>query len=214
MNLFFGVFAIVTASRGDFTRAGWYVVFGGIADAFDGRVARATNTGSRFGEELDSLVDAVSFGLAPALIMYFAILSRSNWEWLFVAFYTSCAVMRLARFNVEQAGRKKTHFHGLPSPAAGLTLASYYWFSQKPIYTKTVILFTDSKTLAALPWPAILPGLMTVLGALMISDVPYAAPPTIGFRSIRQVFGTLIIVGCVALTFVQREFIFPALVLY
>src|SRR5438105_15677656 len=131
-NLFCGIFAIVLASRLNFGKAALFVFLGGVADALDGRVARATGTGSRFGEELDSLVDAVSFGLAPALIMYFAILSRSNWEWLFVAFYTSCAVMRLARFNVEQAGRKKTHFHGLPSPAAGLTLASYYWFSQKP----------------------------------------------------------------------------------
>src|SRR5438067_7962825 len=112
-NLFCGVYAIIKAIRGELAEAPTFIVLGGIADALDGRVARATGTGSRFGEELDSLVDAVSFGLAPALIMYFAILSRSNWEWLFVAFYTSCAVMRLARFNVEQAGRKKTHFHGL-----------------------------------------------------------------------------------------------------
>lgn len=213
-NLWCGIYAIVLSTRSEFAEAALFVVLGGIADALDGRVARATGTGSRFGEELDSLVDAVSFGLAPALIMYFAKFNATNWEWLFVAFYASCAVMRLARFNVEQAGRKKTHFHGLPSPAAGLTLASYYWFSQKPIYTQTVILFTDSKTLADLPWHAILPGLMTVLGALMISDVPYAAPPTIGFRSIRQVVGTLVIAGCVALMFVGREFIFPALVGY
>ena len=121
---------------------------GGVADALDGRVARATGTGSRFGEELDSLVDAISFGLAPAMIMYFAVLNtRTAGTGCFVFIFTSCAVMRLARFNVEQAGRKKTHFHGLPSPAAGMTLATYYWFSQTPLYNQTVILFTDSKTL-------------------------------------------------------------------
>src|SRR5213596_2922797 len=69
-SLFFGVFAIVAATRSEFDTAGLYVVFGGVSDALDGRVARATGTGSRFGSELDSLVDAITFGLAPAMIMY------------------------------------------------------------------------------------------------------------------------------------------------
>ena len=80
-NLFFGIFAIVAASRGQFTQAGWYIVIGGFADALDGRIARATNTGSPFGEELDSLVDAISFGVAPALIMYFRFL-QEGWGWI------------------------------------------------------------------------------------------------------------------------------------
>ena len=67
-NLFFGIFAIIDSSRGEYSRAVLWIVLGGICDGFDGRVARATGTGSRFGEELDSLVDAVSFGLAPAMI--------------------------------------------------------------------------------------------------------------------------------------------------
>src|SRR5262245_17521598 len=138
-NLFFGVFAIVAASRGQYKIAGWYVLFGGVADALDGRVARATRTGSRFGEELDSLVDAISFGLAPALIMYFAVLNREGWDWIFCFLFTACAVIRLARFNIEQAGRKKTHFNGLPSPAAGMTLATYYSFSQTSLYNETMI---------------------------------------------------------------------------
>src|SRR3954465_14564386 len=69
-NLFFGIFAIVSASKAEFSEAVLYIVLGGVCDAFDGRVARATGTGSRFGEELDSLVDAISFGLAPALIVF------------------------------------------------------------------------------------------------------------------------------------------------
>ena len=99
-NLFFGIFAIVSASRGEFNRAGLYIVIGGVADALDGRIARATRTGSRFGEELDSLVDAVSFGLAPAMIMYFAVLHKEGWDWLLVFGFVACAVIRLARFNV------------------------------------------------------------------------------------------------------------------
>src|ERR1019366_6379837 len=111
----------------------------------DGRVARATHTGSRFGEELDSLVDAITFGLAPALLMYFAVLRQQGWDWVFVFLFSACAVMRLARFNVEQAGRAKTYFRGLPSPMAGGVLATYYWFSQTPLYRETI--------LSELPWP-------------------------------------------------------------
>jgi CDP-diacylglycerol--serine O-phosphatidyltransferase len=124
-NLLFGVFAIVYASRGDFEWAGRFVVLGGVMDTLDGKVARMTRTASRFGVELDSLVDAVTFGVAPAFIMYFAVLNHDAWGALFCFIYIACAVMRLARFNIEQGGRAKTHFHGLPSPAAGMTLATY-----------------------------------------------------------------------------------------
>src|SRR5256885_17041648 len=102
-NLFCGIFAIVLSARLNFGKAALFVFLGGIADALDGRVARATGSGSRMGEELDSLVDAISFGFAPAMIMFFAVLNAENWEWLFVFLFTSCAVLRLARFNVEQA---------------------------------------------------------------------------------------------------------------
>ncbi|MDB4876112.1 MAG: pssA [Gemmatimonadetes bacterium] len=214
-NLFCGIYAIILAIRGDYAAAPAFIVLGGIADTLDGRVARATGTGSRFGEELDSLVDAISFGFAPALIMYLALPNRGTWEWLLVFIFTSCAVMRLARFNVEQAGRSKTHFHGLPSPAAGLTLASYYWFRETPLYNQAIILFTDSKTLADLPWPTLLRGLMAILAALMISDVPYPAVPSIGISSVKKVIGSLVVTACVVLLLVRREeFIFPALLAY
>jgi CDP-diacylglycerol--serine O-phosphatidyltransferase len=206
-NLFFGVFAIVAASRGDYSRAGAYVVFGAIADALDGRVARATRTGSRFGEELDSLVDAISFGLAPALIMYFAVLNQQGWDWIFCFLFTMCAVIRLARFNVEQAGRAKTHFHGLPSPAAGTTLATYYWFSQTDLYTQTMI--------ADLPWHVMLRYIMLGLGFLMISNVSYAAMPTVGYRTVREILGSLLVLGTiVGVIFLPKQFFFPALMGY
>jgi CDP-diacylglycerol--serine O-phosphatidyltransferase len=214
-NLFCGIFAIVLSARLNFGKAALFVFLGGIADALDGRVARATGSGSRMGEELDSLVDAISFGFAPAMIMYFAVLNTENWEWLFVFMFTACAVLRLARFNVEQAGRAKSYFHGLPSPAAGLTLATYYWFSQTPLYNQAIILFTDNKTLSELPWHTILPGLMGLLSALMVSNVPYPAVPTIGWRSPRQILASLILVAAIAgLIFLPRQFFFPALLAY
>jgi len=206
-NLFLGVLAIVAASRGDYSRAGMYIVLGGVADALDGRIARATRTGSRFGEELDSLVDAISFGLAPAMIMFFAVFNQHGWEWIFCFLFTMCAVIRLARFNVEQAGRPKKFFIGLPSPAAGLTLATYYWFSQTPLYNQTM--------LVDLPWPVMLRYIMVGLAFLMISNVKYPAVPRIGYRTWREILGSLIVLGTVVgVIFLPREFFFPALMAY
>jgi CDP-diacylglycerol--serine O-phosphatidyltransferase len=206
-NLFLGVFAIVAASRGDYSRAGTYIVLGGVADALDGRIARATRTGSRFGEELDSLVDAISFGLAPAMIMFFAVFNQHGWEWIFSFFFTMCVVIRLARFNVEQAGRAKSHFNGLPSPMAGMTLATYYWFRESPLYQTTL--------LVDLPWPVMLRFIMVGLSFLMISQVRYAAVPLIGYRTLREILGTLIVIGTlVGVIFLPKPFFFPACMAY
>src|SRR5688500_13888469 len=149
------------------------------------------------------------------MIMYFAVLNREGWAWLLCFAFIAAVVVRLARFNVEQGGRAKTHFHGLPSPAAGMTLATYYWFSQTTLYNEAVIFFTDNRTLAELPWHTILRWLMVGLAYFMISDVPYPAVPTIGYKSARQLVGTSIVVGSIlGLIFLPREFIFPALVAY
>lgn len=206
-NLFFGIYAIVAASRGDLSRAGLFVVLAGIFDVFDGRVARATDSGTPLGEELDSLVDLVSFGIAPAMIMYFAVLNRDGWDWVWVFAYVSCAALRLARFNVEQAGRAKKYFHGLPSPAAGLTLATYYWFSQTSLYNDTNI--------ANLPWHTTLRFVMAGLAALMVSNVSYPAVPPVGFRSPREILGTVVVLGTViGVFFIPKQFFFPACVAY
>ena len=206
-NLFFGVFAIITASRGDIRLAGIYVLIGGIFDAFDGRVARATNAGSAFGEELDSLVDAISFGLAPAMIMYFAVLNRDGWDWIFVFLFAAAAVMRLARFNIEQAGTTRTYFSGLPSPAAGCTLASYYWFSQSWLYNYGAI--------GNLPWTEMLRFLMVILAVMMISPIPYPIFPRTGLRSIRAVAATLLLVVSLTLLLTKRlEYFFPLTLIY
>lgn len=207
MNLFFGIFAIVAAARGEHERAVWYIIIGAICDAIDGRVARATNTGSRFGEELDSLVDAISFGFAPAILMYFAVLRRDGLDWIFVFLYSACAVMRLARFNVEQAGRPKTHYNGLPSPVAGGVLATYYWFSQTPLYNETVI--------GDLPWHNMVRFLLAGLAFLMISNVPYPVVPTFSVKTFRGALGLVVFVGLiVGLIFLPKDFFFPVGMLY
>ncbi len=206
-NLFFGIFAIVSASRGDFDGAARYIVFSAVADTLDGRIARATKTGSRFGSELDSLVDAISFGVAPAFIMYFAVLNNTGWDWIFCFLFIACAVVRLARFNVESAGKGNTHFTGLPSPAAGMALATYYWFSQTPLYSETMI--------GGLPWQQMLRWVMLGLGMLMISNVQYAKVPTVGFRTWSGILGWLLVIGTlIGVIFLPKQFFFPALVCY
>ncbi len=206
-NLFFGIFAIVSAAKGEHERAVWYIIVGAMCDAIDGRVARATGTGSKFGEELDSLVDAISFGFAPAMMMYYAVLNKNGLDWILVFLFAACAVMRLARFNVEQAGRAKTHFRGLPSPVAGGVLATYYWFSQTPIYNETVI--------SDLPWHTMVRFLMIGLAFLMISNVPYPVWPTYNPKTIRGALGLLVVIALAfGLIFLPKDFFFPVGMLY
>ncbi|MEK6610774.1 MAG: CDP-diacylglycerol--serine O-phosphatidyltransferase, partial [Gemmatimonadota bacterium] len=133
-NLFFGIWSVIEASRGNFTHAAWFIVVAGCMDMLDGRIARMSRTGTAFGAELDSLVDAISFGVAPALLLYFHTFKGGDWSWLLCFLYILAAVLRLARFNVEQAGHAKSLFFGLPSPAAGMTLATYYPFSQTDFF--------------------------------------------------------------------------------
>lgn len=205
-NLFFGVFAIVAATRGDFGWAAWYIVFAGILDMLDGRVARFTRTGSAFGAELDSLVDAVSFGVAPALIMYQLYFAEGVWSWTLCFVFITAVVVRLARFNVEQAGRAKSHFIGLPSPTAGMILATYYPFSQTVFF---------QSWLSHLPWPRLMGMVMVLLSIVMLSHVPYPVVPRIGFRSAQGLLNTVFMAACVvAAILVPELFFFPFLVAY
>src|SRR2546421_2661720 len=116
-NLFFGIWAIVLASRGEFYRAGWYIFFAGILDTLDGRVARLSKTGTRFGAELDSLVDVVSFGVAPAFLIYqLEFASGGQAEWIFCYFYVMAAAVRAGPVKIKQAGRAETALLRFPPP--------------------------------------------------------------------------------------------------
>ena len=206
-NLFFGIWSMVLASRGEFYRASWYIVFAGILDTLDGRVARLSNTGTRFGAELDSLVDIVSFGVAPAFLMYqLEFAGAGQASWIFCYFYVMAAAIRLARFNITQAGRTKSHFVGLPSPAAGMTLATYYPFTLTPFYRIAV---------GAWPWHLILTFLMIFLTILMVSNVRYATVPKIGFRTVKGFVGLLVVVSVVVFGVWRHDvFFFPLGIAY
>lgn len=182
-NLFFGFWSIVSAFNGNFRLAGWFIVLSGILDVLDGRVARLSNTGSRFGAELDSLVDVISFGVAPALLIYFLdFASAGRFAWVLSYIYVTAVALRLARFNVVSAGKPSTGwFTGMPSPAAGMTLAVYYPFSQTEWY-RASIAYLDLQHQGLVV-------LVLLLALLMVSNVRYPKFPSIGLRTAKGIFG-------------------------
>ena len=127
-SLFAGFYAIVQAMNGNFEHSALAIFIAMVLDALDGRVARLTHTESDFGGQYDSLVDMVSFGLAPALIMYeWALSGLGKLGWLAAFIYVAGAGLRLARFNVQAGSADKRFFIGLPSPSAALLVVGFIW---------------------------------------------------------------------------------------
>ena len=158
--LFAGFYAIVMAMRGHFDNAAVAIYVAMIMDSLDGRVARLTNTQTAFGAELDSLSDMVSFGIAPALLIYsWSLISLGKPGWLAAFVYAMAAALRLARFNT-QLSHDKRYFRGLATPAGAGVLTGLVWVGQyypRPDH-----------------WIGFLIGLLTVLvSLLMVSNVRY-----------------------------------------
>ncbi len=128
-NMFFGFMSIIFAIRGEYSFGSYAIVAAAVFDLLDGRVARLTDTTSQFGAEYDSLCDLVSFGMAPALIMYlWALQPFGRVGWLASFVFVACGALRLARFNVQSAA-EGSHFEGLPIPmAAGIVASSVLCF--------------------------------------------------------------------------------------
>ncbi|GIM46093.1 CDP-diacylglycerol--serine O-phosphatidyltransferase [Collibacillus ludicampi] len=154
-NLFLGIISIILAFQGRQTYAALVVIIGMLLDGLDGRVARMLNAQSDFGKELDSLSDVISFGVAPAFIMYGVILSSLGWVGMVItALFPICGALRLARFNVMTG--TTNYFVGLPITAAGGALA-------------TMALYNN-----LIPKPElVLPLAMVGLAYLMISNIKY-----------------------------------------
>jgi CDP-diacylglycerol--serine O-phosphatidyltransferase len=173
-GLFAGFYAIIAAFRGDFESAPIAIFVAMVFDGLDGRIARITNTSSKFGEEYDSLADMVSFGVAPALVMFsWGLGEMGKFGWSAAFIYVACAALRLARFNTQIDTADKNYFTGLASPAAAGVLASMVWVCHD--------LGLEGATL-----PYELGVLMAVLtaitGILMMANVPYYSFKGIDFR--------------------------------
>jgi len=127
--LFAGFYAVVQAMNGRFEHAAVAILIAMVLDGLDGRVARMTHTQSAFGAEYDSLSDMVSFGVAPALVIYeFALQGMGKFGWIAAFVYCAGAALRLARFNTQlDTVTDKRFFQGLPSPAAAALIAGFVW---------------------------------------------------------------------------------------
>jgi CDP-diacylglycerol---serine O-phosphatidyltransferase len=160
LNMFFGFFAIIYSINGNFTWAAYAIVVSAVFDLLDGRVARMTHSTSKFGAEYDSLSDLVSFGLAPAILLFLWSLEPfGRVGWLASFFYVACGALRLARFNVQSGSVEKGFFQGLPIPMAAGIVAS------------SVLAFEDLEFDAARSW--ILLAMTFLLGFVMVSNFRY-----------------------------------------
>jgi CDP-diacylglycerol--serine O-phosphatidyltransferase len=174
--LFAGFYSIVAAVDGSFERAGAAIFVAMILDSLDGRVARLTKTSSQFGKEYDSLSDMVSFGIAPAIVVYqWGVARLADWNvtwgrvgWLVAFLFAVAAALRLARFNSQVASADNRWFIGLPSPSAAGVVASFVWFCSK----------FDIAGLGGLAGAFLV---TAIAGALMVTDFRYYSFKEINF---------------------------------
>lgn len=128
-SIFFAFYSVVEAIKENFVLAAGLILVAGFFDGIDGKVARLTNTTSRFGVELDSLADVISFGVAPAILMYkWALFPYAQIGWVCAFVFVACGALRLARFNVQTGTIDPKKFNGLPIPAAAAMLSTTVLF--------------------------------------------------------------------------------------
>lgn len=172
--LFAGFYAVVAAMNGHFESAAIAIFVAMFLDGLDGRVARLTNTQSAFGAQLDSLSDMVSFGVAPALVVFswgLGPLGRVGWALAFI--YVAGAALRLARFNTQIDTADKRFFSGLASPPAAAAVTSLIWLCVE-----------NGLHGAALPFGlSVLAGVVTAMvGVLMVTNIPYHSFKGVDFK--------------------------------
>ncbi|MDQ6680535.1 MAG: CDP-diacylglycerol--serine O-phosphatidyltransferase [Pseudomonadota bacterium] len=172
--LFGGFYAIVMAMNARFEQAAIGIFCAMVLDSLDGRVARMTNTQSAFGEHMDSLSDMVSFGAAPALIVYeWALKGLGKLGWIAAFIYCSGAALRLARFNTNIAVVDKRFFQGLPSPAAAALVVGFIWVMD-------TYGFKEVARIEWLTWCAFV--LTLYSGLTMVTNVPFYSFKDVSFK--------------------------------
>ena len=201
-NLFFGFFSILSAIKGNWTSAAVAIMVSAFTDGLDGRVARMTKTQTAFGEQYDSMSDLVSFGVAPAVLMYqWALAPYGRLAWCVAFMYLACAALRLARFNVLKQSTEKRYFQGCPSPIAACAVGSAVLFYQE-------MGFEAWKSLYMLI-------VMAVLGAAMISMVRYRSFKDFSLGSQRGfAYLVLIVAAFVLFSTFPEKLLFPVFISY
>ncbi len=205
-NLFLGFFSIVASTRAtdsqQWAAAAVAIMIAAITDGIDGRVARMTKTESLFGEQYDSMCDLVSFGVAPAILVYeWGLVPYGKYGWLAAFLFLTCAALRLTRFNVLKQSDEKRYFQGLPSPVAACIAASAVLFHEQvnPFEGKDLyILFV-----------------MVFLAITMVSTLRYRSFKDLKIKS-QEGFGYLLIIILILMlvTMEPETLIFPVGVMY
>ena len=172
-NLLCGFLAINNVVDGSYASAAWWIIIAGIFDALDGKVARLFGSSSEFGIEFDSIADVISFGVAPAVLIYQYALNEGGGIGQFLAFcFMAAGAIRLARFNLKATTGKKTHFTGMPIPSGAGILASY-------------VLFCENVWQGLAQFDFVI-GLTILSSLAMVSHFKYSVMPRIGFGTRRD----------------------------
>jgi len=205
--LFGGFYGIVMAMGGRFEQSAIGIFCAMVLDSLDGRVARMTNTQSTFGEQMDSLSDMVSFGAAPALIVYiWALTGLGKLGWLAAFVYCSCAALRLARFNTNLAVVDKRFFQGLPSPAAAALVVGFIWLMD-------TLGFKGGEEGPWLAWTTF--GFTLYAGLTMVTNVPFYSFKDVSFkRSVPFIAIVAIALGIAFITLHPPLVLFGLFVIY
>jgi len=174
LNLFCGFMSLINAEAGNIPQACLFIIYAGLLDAFDGIAARFTGTSSRFGVELDSLADIVSFGVAPSFILYKGYFyTHDGFGIALASLIMIFGALRLARFNSQLVGFDKNYFSGVPVPIPGVTVSAFflYYFNKNfSPYTSEIFVYC----------------IAIILPLLMVSKFKYDTAPKFSKRDIKE----------------------------
>ena len=206
-GMFAGFYSIISSINGDFTIAAISILIAMMWDTLDGRVARLTNTQSDFGAEYDSLADLVSFGLAPALLVYqWSLYELGRFGWLAAFVYLACAALRLARFNTQVGTADKRYFQGLPSPAAAGVIASMIWLKIWTFASFDSDVISMGYYLGA--------GITILCGLLMVSNVRYYSFKEFDSKKASFRFLLIVILSLIILVYKPNIILFTGFFVY
>jgi len=192
-SMFAGFYSIVASLNSDYERAAWAIMIASVFDVLDGWVARITHTATRFGIEIDSLADVISFGVAPGVLVYtWTLSSFGKIGWLGSFFLVACAALRLARFNVQMGSTEKKHFTGLPTPASALVIATTVLAYEEIIHILEHLKLMQLADVVGKDYWIL--ALTFILAGLMVSNITYHSLKEANLKE-RRPFGILVVIA-------------------
>lgn len=198
-SLFCGFYSVIKSLNGDYIAAAWAILFAGIFDLLDGRIARLARAESQFGIEYDSLVDLSSFGLAPGILIYtWTLHSLGKLGWLAAFLFFACGALRLARYNVQHDDVEQEYFQGLPIPVAAYVIATYV------VFHHFYFVFPPQNSLA-------FAGMTVALALLMVSTIRYRSMKVVDIKSRNPFFVLVLVVIGIFIVAIKPEVMMFAL---